>query len=69
MSSKLYFAVVDRNGWKEFHVSRDKADVLSLTAMSRKIPLHSNLLEKFKEEVAYEMKQYGSIDVTAEVRP
>lgn len=67
MSNKLYYAIITRNGWCKLHVSRDKKEVLELQALSRKIPIHSNLLGEFMLEAKREMEQYKAVDVTGEV--
>ncbi len=67
MNNKLYYAIVTRNGWCELHVSAMKGEVKKLQALSRKIPVHSNLLGEFMLEAKREMEQYKAVDVTGEV--
>lgn len=54
----VYYALVTRNGWIEFHVSRDKANVEKLEALSRRIPAVSSFAPKFVKEVQDEVKAF-----------
>ena len=63
--NQLYYALVTRNGWLEFHVSIVKDEVIQLNALSRKIPVKHNTvtrIAKFETEALAEMKAYGAIE-------
>jgi hypothetical protein len=66
--NKIYYALVTRNGWNELHVSSVKKEVVSLQALSRKVPVNSKFIAPFMAEVAIEMTHYKAIDVTSEVK-
>lgn len=52
----VYYALITRNGWIEFHVSRDRTDVTLLIALSRRIAAVSPHANDFVAEVAAEVK-------------
>ncbi len=64
---ELFYALVTRKGWHEFHFSRIKEEATSLQGLSRKIPIASKFAAAFITEAKSEAKHYGAIDVSDKV--
>ena len=59
----LYYSIIERYGWIELHVSLNKDEVLTLKALSRKIPSISSRKKEFIEECHLEMENYKAKEI------
>ena len=60
---KVYYAFIQKGNWFEFHVSRDKKDVESCKALSRKIPCDSPGIEDFIQGCRFEVQNLKLVEV------
>jgi hypothetical protein len=56
MKQQLYWTFVTRDGWLEFHVSRDRREVQDLEALSRRVKCSSKHRPSFVEDCLWWVK-------------
>jgi len=55
----MYCRLVDRDGYTEFHVSKNLNKIKRLQALCRSIPIDSEGMEQFLEVCKQEVDAYG----------
>ena len=63
--NKVFYKLIEKDGWLEYHVSLNPMEVKSNSALSSRIELKASQeeIDKFKDKVKQEVRTFNLIEI------